>query len=122
MELSAAILASIRESISPTKCADFMSAIREEGGEVKEFRELVTEGIRNSVNTEEIESYLRCLFESYCYGARESFDDFMVAMEWDREPKAKFWLPRREVLEGKHHVASEIQSFKERNPQTRGVS
>ena len=111
MDLSQAILGSIRESISPAKCADYMSAVREEGGEVKEFRELVTEGIRESGSPEEIEGYLRCLFESYCYGARESFDDFMVAMEWDREPKAKFWLPRREVLEGKHHIATAIQEF-----------
>ena len=110
-QLTSAILASIRESISPSKCSDYMSAIREEGGDVKEFRELVNDAIRVSDDAEEIESYLRCLFESYCYGARESFDDFMVAMEWDREPKAKFWLPRRSVLEGKHKVASEIQNF-----------
>ena len=35
---------------------------------------------------------------TYMYAAQYSFDDFMVAMEWNREPKARFWLPRRKVL------------------------
>ena len=109
--LVSAILDSIRLHITPAKCSDFMSAVREEGGDVKEFRKLVNDAVRASDDAEEIESYLRVLFESYCYGAKESFDDFMVAMEWDREPKAKFWLPRRAVLEGKHHIASTIQEF-----------
>ena len=44
-------------------------------------------------------------------GGRHSFDDFMIAMEWEREPKARFWLPRRKVLEGKHKIATRIQNF-----------
>jgi len=35
----------------------------------------------------------------------------MIAMEWNREPQARFWLPRRKVLEGKHHIATKIQAF-----------
>ena len=35
----------------------------------------------------------------------------MIACEWDREPKARFWLPRRKVLEGKHKIATQIQEF-----------
>ncbi len=48
---------------------------------------------------------------TYMYSAQYSFDDFMVAMEWNREPKARFWLPRRKVLEGKHKIATQIQEF-----------
>ena len=48
---------------------------------------------------------------TYMYAAQYSFDDFMVAMEWNREPKARFWLPRRKVLEGKHKIATQIQEF-----------
>ena len=49
--------------------------------------------------------------KTYFYAAQYSFDDFMIAMEWNREPQARFWLPRRKVLEGKHHIATKIQNF-----------
>ena len=49
--------------------------------------------------------------QTYMYAGQYDFDSFMIAMEWKREPKARFWLPRRKVLEGKHHIASRIQSF-----------
>ena len=48
---------------------------------------------------------------TYFYAGQYSFDDFMVAMEWNREPQARFWLPRRKVLEGKHKIVSKIQDF-----------
>lgn len=38
------------------------------------------------------------LHRSYLIGARDSFDDFMVAVEWYREPEEKYWLPRRAQL------------------------
>ena len=49
--------------------------------------------------------------QTYMYAGQYNFDDFMVAMEWNREPKARFWLPRRKVLEGKHGIATKIQNF-----------
>lgn len=39
------------------------------------------------------------------------FDSFMIAMEWDRDPKARFWLPRRRALEGRHKIATQLQEF-----------
>ena len=48
---------------------------------------------------------------TYFYAGQYSFDDFMVAMEWNREPQARFWLPRRRVLEGKHKIVTKIQDF-----------
>ena len=48
---------------------------------------------------------------TYFYSGQYSFDDFMVAMEWNREPQARFWLPRRKVLEGKHKIVTKIQDF-----------
>ncbi len=58
-----------------------------------------------------IERFYNLTHKTYIYGAERSFDDFMVAVEWQREPKAKFWVPRREVLEGRHKIASRIQAF-----------
>ena len=49
--------------------------------------------------------------KTYFLAGKYNFDDFMIAMEWNREPKARFWLPRRKVLEGKHKIATRIQNF-----------
>ena len=54
---------------------------------------------------------LEIVRKCYFLAGRHNFDDFMVAMEWKREPQARFWLPRRKVLEGKHHIATQIQAF-----------
>ena len=48
---------------------------------------------------------------TYFYAGQYSFDDFMIAMEWNREPQARFYLPRRKVLEGKHGIVTKIQNF-----------
>lgn len=54
---------------------------------------------------------LEIVRKTYFLAGRHNFDDYMVACEWDREPKARFWLPRRKVLEGKHKIATQIQEF-----------
>ncbi len=57
------------------------------------------------------EEALKIVRKTYFLGGKHSFDEFMIAMELDREPQARFWLPRRKVLEGKHHIATKIQNF-----------
>ena len=57
------------------------------------------------------EGALEIVKKTYFLGAKYSFDEFMIAMEWNREPQARFWLPRRKVLEGKHLIATKIQNF-----------
>lgn len=105
----------MKDEITPAMARDLMNVAREGEfyDEVREARGLIAEAVGESDDPEEAREYLEILFDTYCYGARKSFDDFMTAMEWDREPKAKFWLPRRAVLEGKHHVATMIQEFME---------
>lgn len=52
------------------------------------------------------------LARRFCtYGGQNDFDLYMIACEWMREPSAKFWIPRRKILEGKHHIATELQKF-----------
>lgn len=52
------------------------------------------------------------LARRFCtYGGQADFDLYMIACEWVREPNARFWLPRRRVLEGKHHLATILQNF-----------
>lgn len=54
---------------------------------------------------------LDVIFEAYCISGSVWFDDYMSAMEFYREPQARFWWPRRKVLEGKHRIATQIQEF-----------
>ena len=51
------------------------------------------------------------IYRTYLLGGQDSFDDYMSACEFYREPQARFWWPRRKVLEGKHRIASQIQEF-----------
>lgn len=51
------------------------------------------------------------IYKTYVAGARDSFDDYMSACEFYREPQARFWWARRKVLEGKHKIATQIQEF-----------
>lgn len=51
------------------------------------------------------------IYKTYLLGGQDSFDDYMSACEFYRDPKARFWWPRRKVLEGKHHITTQIQEF-----------
>lgn len=67
---------------------------------------------RECVDVADAENGLLLLKKSYIQGARwGSFSDFMYAMEWRRTPKARFWQPRANVLEGKHKIATQIDDF-----------
>ena len=58
-------------------------------------------------------------FTSYALGAKCGyFSDYLVATEWNRESKKRFWLPRMNVLEGKHGVLNIVQDYIE-NPKGR---
>lgn len=67
--------------------------------------------IRAQARTIKTPEALELVRRTYLYGGKYCFDDYMVACEWNRAPAARFWLPRRKVLEGKHHIASAIQAF-----------
>lgn len=66
---------------------------------------------------------LELIYTTYVIGGRDNFDDYMSRCEFYREPQARFWWPRRKVLEGKHHIATQIQEFIE-DPKARylGIS
>lgn len=67
--------------------------------------------VRSEAQKIKSERMYNLIRQTYMYAGQYSFDDFMIAMEWEREPKARFWLPRRKVLEGKHRIATRIQQF-----------
>lgn len=122
MELLTSILMAIEEEPTLDKFSDYISVI--EGGEFYEenrrIRSLLSKAIIEDRDNTEL--YLDLMYRSYAHGAKESFDDFMVACEWNREPKARFWLPRRKVLEEKHHIATKIQEFLDSDKEYLGLS
>lgn len=88
-------------------CANLYRQDKAEGRPyVKEYRTEMTR--RAQVGDTDAYGFAK---KSYIITARDNFDDFMVSMEWNRAVAAKFWLPRRRVLEGQHKVASQIQDF-----------
>lgn len=46
-----------------------------------------------------LEDDMELLKKSYDIAGKDYFDDFMIAMEWDRPAKNKFYLPRRKQLQ-----------------------
>ena len=65
--------------------------------EEEKDREIVLkfrEAIKKDINEDTLTLYRK----SYDLCARDSFDDFMLALEWNREPSSQFWLPRRQKL------------------------
>ena len=61
--------------------------------EYKYFEQL-REAIRKDVTEESLQVYRM----TYDYWAHDRFDDFMLALEWDRPAEEQFWLPRRDKL------------------------
>ncbi len=89
--------------------------IRRIAGEAINAFRLAAAGMRDGEYAEGMrrnEEYKGARKKTYIYGAKHgSFDDYMVACEWRREPKAQFWLPRRAILQGKHGIVSQIENF-----------
>lgn len=47
---------------------------------------------------EAAEEFRRLLFSSYVFGARDTFEDYLITMEFDRDPKLRFYQPRAGYL------------------------
>ena len=63
------------------------------------FRDALREYIKSgSGNADSVGEAYRALRASYFLSARDYFDDYCIAVEWNREPGDKFYLPRRKQL------------------------
>lgn len=60
------------------------------------YRSEVTKAIRN--RHEKSADYFNLLKNAYILTAQDYFDDYMIAVEWDRAYKSKFYTPRRNYL------------------------
>ena len=73
----------------------------------KDFREKMVYQLQTGGSSECLDLSRRSYFDT----APDSFDDFMIAMEWNRNRNARFWLPRRKILEGNFGVCTAIENF-----------
>lgn len=91
-------------------CAERVYWLAENDGRnlILDFRKRMNYEIQTGGNATECMELNR---RSYFATAKDSFDDFMIAMEWERNPKSRFWLPRRKVLEVNFGIATAIDNF-----------
>ena len=92
------------------QCAEGVWNLDRAGGLflMRDFRELMVYEIQSGGDASACWDLSR---ESYMCTATDRFDDFMVAMEWERNPKSRFWLPRRRILEEKFGICTAIEKF-----------
>lgn len=62
----------------------------------QEYNKSLRKALRR-LSTQSGEAY-DMLGKLYRMNARNDFDDYLIALEWNREPDKKFYLPRRKVL------------------------
>ena len=79
---------------------DCLTHIYEEDGAgarwlVLQFRSVLKKAMLDGYSAEKTYSVLH---DTYILTAKDSFDDFMIALEWYRADEDKFWLVRREQL------------------------
>lgn len=67
---------------------------------VKEIQPLISEQVRELADKDPMLSieFYDLLKKTYLYMARDDFESYMIYLEWNREPKDKFYMPRRKRL------------------------
>ncbi len=83
-----------REWGKASECATYLYNDYHDYESVLKLRKRAT----NRFTYEKDESALNCVRSTYFLTARDIFDDYMIAMEWERPLKSKFYIPRRSKL------------------------
>lgn len=74
---------------------------------VKKVRELSYKG---AFGAEHQKDFYDLNMKTYLYGAQDYFEDYLVFLEWNREPKEKFYIPRRRIMS---KVAEQLQRLED---------
>ena len=74
---------------------------------VKKVRDLSYKGV---FGTEHQKDFYDLNMKTYQYGAQDYFEDYLIFLEWNREPKEKFYVPRRKIMS---KVADKLQALEE---------
>lgn len=73
----------------------------------KEIRRLSGQYAKRQNSFDMLQIHKKTLLFDAPYG----LDAFLRYVEWDREPQARFWMPRRSILEGRHGLATRVDEF-----------
>lgn len=80
-------------------CFDLLRQECEEFGRVPDEVLEVSRWIRSEARKLRTEKTLELMRKVYIFEARHGqFESYMIALEWNREPEKRFYLPRREAL------------------------
>lgn len=74
---------------------------------VKKVRELSHKGV---FGIEKQKDFYDLNKKTYQYGATEHFEDYLIFLEWNREPKDKFYMPRRKIM---HKAVEQLQALED---------
>lgn len=74
---------------------------------VKKVRELAYKGV---FGTEKQKDFYDLNKKTYLYGATDHFEDYLIYLEWNREPKEKFYVPRRRIM---HKATDQLQALED---------
>lgn len=69
----------------------------EDPGETYPYLKAFRAHVKQSMADNPVQN-MELLKQAYTLSAKEKFDDFIIAMEWNKPTKAKFYLPRRSAL------------------------
>lgn len=76
---------------------------------IRDFRNHLTWRINESKGDRDLTVQLMGILKrAYILTARTFFDDYMIALEWDRPADRRFWLPRRKIL---YIVAQDMEAL-----------
>ena len=62
------------------------------------YTEKLRKALRGAITDDPKKEWLNLYRDTYDWWAFDRFDDFMLAVEWNRPAEEQFWLPRREKL------------------------
>ena len=62
------------------------------------YTEKLRKALREAITADPKKEWLNLYRDTYDWWAFDRFDDFMLAVEWNRPAEEQFWLPRREKL------------------------
>ena len=107
------ILTVIGDSNEYQPCEDglaYLMKMKAEGVSKNEMHENVLDLIavsgnvmRYAVKQEDFnlaEKLRELIFKMYVFDAQDWFDSFMIALEYDRKPRERFYIPRKKILKG----------------------
>ena len=76
------------------------------------YTEKLRKALREAITADPKKEWLTLYRDTYDWWAFDRFDDFMLAVEWNRPAEEQFWLPRREKL---LPIAEKLQALEDDN-------